>query len=110
TVFYRDDVGTQTIANIVIFNGDSLALRHNRFKFSEIQNNVGTIEASHGAADNFAGAVLKLLVNHLLFGLPNPLHHRLLGGLCGDASEIFWRDFDFDSLPDLRVGFDLTRL
>src|SRR5262249_61593900 len=64
----------------------------------------------HGSTDNFAGTVLKLLVNHFLLSLPNSLHHGLLCSLRRDASEIFRRDFDFYSLTHVRVRFDFTRL
>src|SRR5262249_17492320 len=94
TVFYRHHVRTETITNIVIFNRNSLALRHDGFEFSKVENDVGTVEPTNGATDNLTRAVLKLFVDHLLLRLADPLHHGLLCGLRRDASEIFWRNFD----------------
>src|SRR5436305_5427172 len=86
TVFYRHDVGAETITNIVIFYRNSFALGHDCFEFPKVENDIGTVEPAYGATNNFTRPILKLLVNHLLLSLPNPLHHRLLGSLCRDAS------------------------
>src|SRR2546423_7776631 len=94
SVLDRDHVGAQPIANIVIFNDDALALRHNGFKFSKIKNDVRTIEAADRPADDFAGPVLELFVNHFLLDLADALHHRLLGRLGRDPSEVLGGDFD----------------
>src|SRR4029077_10134175 len=110
TVFYRHHVRAEAITDIVIFHRDSFALRHDCFEFPKVENDIGTVESAHGATDDFARAILKLLVNHLLLSLPNPLHHRLLCSLRRDASEIFRRDFDFQNLTDVRIWFDSTRL
>src|SRR4029077_13209168 len=85
SVLDRDDVGAQAIANVVVFHHHALSLRHDRLKFSEIENHVGTIEPADRAANDFARAVLELFVNHFLLDLANALHHRLLGGLGRDA-------------------------
>ena len=66
------------------------------------------IEAAHRAADDFARAILELLVNHFLLDLANALHHRLLGGLRGDAAEIPRRHFHFHCVARFRVGFDFA--
>src|SRR5947199_2488052 len=110
TVFYRYDVGAETISNIVIFYRNSFALRHDCFEFPKVENDIGTIEPAYGTTDNFARPILKLLVNHLLLSLPNPLHHRLLGSLRCNASEIFRRDFDFYNFAYISVRLNLTRL
>src|SRR5207248_4811780 len=100
----------EAVADIVIFHHHAFALRHDGLEFSKIENHVRAIEAAHRAADDYAGAVLKLLINHFLFDLPNALHHRLLGGLRGDASKISRRHFHLDSVADFRVQFDPARL
>ena len=109
-VLDRDDVGAQPIPHVVILDHDPLALRHDRFKFSEIENHVGTIEASHRAAHDLARAILEFLVDHLLLDLADALHHRLLGSLGGDPPEIFRGHFHFDRFPNGRVGLDPARL
>ena len=100
-VLDRDDVRAEPIADVVVLDHDSLALRHDGFKFPKIENDIGAIEAPDRAADDFARAILELLVDHLLLDLADALHHRLLRGLRGDASEIFRRHFDFDSFADV---------
>src|SRR5262249_19054564 len=110
TIFHRDYVGTETVTDIVVFHRDSLTLRHHGFKFTEVENDIGTVEPSDGAANDFAGTIFKFLVNHLFLGLANPLHHRLLCGLRRDAPAILWRDFDFSGLADVGVRLDFARL
>src|SRR5262249_17293363 len=78
--------------------------------FPKVENDIGTVESPDRATDNFARAILKLLVNHLLLSLPNPLHHGLLCGLRRNASEILRRDFDFYGLAHVGVRLDLTRV
>ena len=109
SVFNRHDIRAQAVAHIVVFHHDAFALRHDRFKFAQIENHIGSIEASHRAADDFTGAVLELFVNHLLFHLANALHHRLFGRLCGDAAEILRSDFHLHGVAHLRVRFDPAR-
>ena len=105
-VLDRDDISAQPIADIVVLDHDALALRHDRFEFSEVENHIGAIEAPDRAAHDLARAILEFLVNHFLLDLADALHHRLLRGLGGDAAEIFRRHFHFDGLADLRVWFD----
>src|SRR5262249_51886510 len=62
-IFDRNDVRAESVAHIVIFYDDSFPLRHNGFKFSKVQNDVGTIKTPHSTADDLTRAVLKLLVN-----------------------------------------------
>ncbi len=108
SVFDRDHVGAEAIADVVIFNHDPFALGHDRFKFSKIENHVRAIEPAHRAAHDFAGAILELLVNHFLLDLADTLHHRLLGGLRRDASKILRGDFHFNRVADLHLRFELA--
>ena len=109
SIFNRDDISAEAIANIVILNHDAFALRHHRFKFSKVENYIGAIEPAHRAADNLARTILEFLVDHFLLDLTNALHHRLLGGLRGDASEILWCDFNFDRVADFHPRFESLR-
>jgi len=110
SVFNRDDISPKTVADIIILHHHAFALRHDRLKFSEIENHVRTIKAAHSAADDLAGSVLELFINHFLLDLPNALHHRLFGSLRGDASKISRSHFHLDRVADFRVGFDPARL
>ena len=80
------------------------------FKFSKIENDIGTIEPSHRATDDFAGAIFEFLVNHFLFSLANPLHHGLLCRLRRDAPKFLRSDFYFHGVTDVSVRFDFARL
>jgi len=88
---------------------DSLALRHDGFKFSKIENDIGTIETPHRATNDFARSIFEFLINHFLLGLANPLHHRLFGSLRCDTSEIFRRDFNLYRVADVYVGLNFAR-
>src|SRR5437870_2214345 len=106
----RDHISAESITDIVILNHHAFALWHDRFKFSEIENHIGTVEAPDRAADDLAGAILEFLVNHLLLDLTDALHHRLFGSLRGDAAEITRGHFHFDGVAHLCVRLDLKRL
>ena len=108
-VFDCDHVRAETIADIVILHDDALALRHDRFKFAQIEDDVRPVETSHGSTDDLARAILKLLVNHFLFGLANSLHHRLLRRLCRDTPEILRCDFYFHNVAYVYVRLDPAR-
>src|ERR1700731_294562 len=101
SVFDRDHISAESIADVVILHNDAFALRHDRFKFSKIENYVRTIEPADRAANDFTRAILELFVNHFLLDLANALHHRLLGGLSGDATKIFRGTSPFIPVPTL---------
>src|SRR5262249_31641916 len=56
-VLDRDHIGAETVAHVVIFHDDSLSLRHDGFKFSKIEDNIGTVEAPHCSTHDFAGTI-----------------------------------------------------
>ena len=109
-VFDRHDISAQPVADIVVFDHDAFALRHDRFEFSEIENHIRAIETPDRSADDLARAILELLINHFFLDLADALHHRLLRGLGGDASKILRRHFHFHFVADRRVRIDLARL
>ena len=87
-VFHGDDVGAEAVADVVILGLDPLAGGHDGLEFAEVDDDIRALEPADGAVDDLAGAVLELVINHLLLHLADALHHRLLGGLGGDAAEI----------------------
>src|SRR3954470_21471503 len=87
-VLDRDDIRAQAIADVVVLNHDAFALRHDGFELAEVENHIRAVEAANRAADNLAGAILELLVDHLLLDLADALHHRLLRRLRGNAAEV----------------------
>src|SRR5207302_8119455 len=109
SIVHRHHISAQSVTDIVIFHHHALALRHDRFEFSEIENYIRAIETAHRSANDFARAVLELFINHFLLDLANALHHRLLGRLRGDAPEIFWRHFYFHNVADFCVRLDSAR-
>jgi len=84
-VFHSDDISAYSIAYGVFFSGDALAIRHNTFEFAEVDDHVRTFETAHGAGDDFTGAILELVVDHLLLRLADPLHDGLASRLCGNT-------------------------
>ena len=110
SIFHRHDIGAQAVANIVIFHDHAFPLRHDGFKLAQIENHIGTIEPAHRAAHDLTGPVLELLVNHFFLDLANPLHHRLLRRLRGDAAKILRRHFHFHCVTDFRLRLDSSRL
>ena len=63
-VLNRDDICAQTVADIVVLDHDTFALRHDRFEFSEVKNHIRAIETPDRAAHDLTRAILEFLVNH----------------------------------------------
>src|SRR5205823_11619446 len=59
TVFDRDHISAKAIPYVVVFDDHPLPLRHDGFKFSKIQNDIGTVETPHSSTDNLARTVLR---------------------------------------------------
>src|SRR5258708_11137881 len=108
-VFYGDHVSPDSVADIIIFGRNSFAHWHDGLKFAEINNDVGTVESANSAADDFAGAILELVKDHLFLDLPNTLQDRLPGCLRSDSSKPFGGNFDFDYVPDIRLRLNFFR-
>src|ERR1700745_2898657 len=108
-VFHGDHISPDSVANIIIFGRNSLAHWHDRLKFAEIDNDVGTVESSNVAADDFAGAILELVKDHLFLDLPNTLQDRLSGCLRSDSPKPFRCNFDFNYVPDIRLWLNFFR-
>ena len=105
-----DDVGAKAVADVVILRLHALAGGHDGLEFAEVHDDVRALEPADGAIDDLAGAVLELVVDHLLLDLADALHHGLLGGLGGDAAEIARGDLHVNELTDLGVGLELLGL
>ena len=99
-IFNSQDVATNAIANIVIFALNALTVRHDSFEFAEINHHVVALEAADGSGNNVAGTVFKFLINHFLLRLAKALHHRLLGSLDSNTTEIFGGDVEFQHSAD----------
>src|SRR5260221_9011505 len=108
-VFYGGHVPRDSVADIIIFGPNSFAHWHDGLKFAEINNDVGTVESPNGAADDFAGAILELVKDHLFLDLPNTLQDRLSGCLRSDSPKAFGCNFDFDYVPDIRLRLNFFR-
>src|SRR4029450_2396039 len=57
-----DDVGADTIADIVIFGLHALLVWHYRLNRPEIDDDVGTNKSLYRAAHNFADTILEFVV------------------------------------------------
>ena len=82
---------------------------HQPFEFSEVDDDVGFFEPADDPADDLAGAVLEFIVDHLLLGLAQALHHRLLGRLGRDPPEVARSDINLDLVARLHIRLDPPR-
>src|SRR5690606_34978328 len=105
SVLHGNDIGSDAVAAIVFLRRDALALMHHALELADVNIDVAALEPSHGAADDVSGAILELVVDHLLLSLAKALHHRLLCRLCGDTPEIRGSDVHLE----IRTNVD-TRL
>ena len=87
-VFNRHNVGANAVTYVILLRRNTLPLMHDSLKLTEVDKYVTTLKAPHRAADNIPGSIFKLVIDHLFLSLPQTLHHGLLGGLCGDPSEV----------------------
>jgi hypothetical protein len=60
---------------------------HYRLGLAQIDEEVVALAAPHRAGDDVADLVLKIVEDPVLLELPQPLHHRLAGGLGRDAPQ-----------------------
>ena len=92
------------------FDARLLRFGHDGFDaVAEIDDDLAAFEAFDEAVDQLADATDVLLVNVVALGLADFLKDDLLGGLRGDASEVFHRARQFEHVADLRAFADLHR-
>src|SRR5690606_38980363 len=96
-----EDVGADAVADVVLLRLHAFAGRHHALELAEVDQHVAAVEAADGAGNDVAGAVLELLVDHLLLRLAQTLHHRLFRGLHGDAAEILRRHVELELVAGL---------
>ena len=72
-------VTTDALANLIFLGRNALAVGQQRFVFTQIDRDIGSLESAHDTTDDVADSVLKLDENQLLLGPPHLLHQRLLG-------------------------------
>src|SRR5205823_1161265 len=90
TVFDRDHISAKAIPYVVVFDDHPLPLRHDGFKFSKIQNDIGTVETPHSSTDNLAPQIARR-ADALLGGREQGIRHSLE------------QDFAFNSALPLQV-------
>ena len=105
-IVHRDDIGAETVPDIVILGHHTFTRGHDPLKFPEVDDHVGFLKPTHGSVHNFPGTVLELLVNHFPLDLADPLVDGLACRLRGNASEVFRGHLDFEFLTKLGIGFD----
>ena len=102
-VFDRHHVGADPVADVVFLGRHPLPRRHHALELAEVDHHIAALEAADRARHDVAGAVLELLVDHLLLGLAQALHHRLLGRLRRDPPEILRRHVELHRVAGLAV-------
>ena len=102
----------------VVLRARLFLARQLRLDAAQLHDDVAVLEPLDDAVDDLADALAVLRVDVLALGLAHLLEDHLLGGLRGDASEIFGRpreldlhvDFGFVAVELLRFGQrDLVR-
>ena len=90
-VVHGDHIRPDTISDVVVLGRHSLPRRHAGFELSEVDHDIVLFKAPYRSTHDVAGAILELVIDHLLLGLAQPLHHGLLGSLHRNTPEILGR-------------------
>ncbi|HEU4938214.1 MAG TPA: hypothetical protein VFT39_17265 [Vicinamibacterales bacterium] len=102
--------GSHSVADGVVFCPRLFLARQLRLDAPEFDNDVAVLEPLHHPADHFADALAVFGVDVFPFGFAHFLENHLLGGLRGDAAEIFGRSWKLDFHVDLGlVAVELLR-
>ena len=97
-----EHVRANEIVDAIVFAGNLLVERHHRFVAAfERHVHVALFVALHGAGHEIVELADVFVVDRVALGLANALHDDLLGGLRGDAAEIFRRHFFVEEIADL---------
>jgi hypothetical protein len=87
-----EDIGTHPVAGPERLARQAFVPAHQALGPAEVDRDVAELVALDDAVDDFAGAVLELLVLALTLGFADLLDDHLLGGLGGDAPEVDGRE------------------
>ncbi len=98
------------VALVERFAGQHLVAPQQRLGAAQVDHDVAVLDALDEAVDDFALAVLVLVVLTLALGLAHPLHDHLLGGLRGDAAKVDRRQRLGQEVSGLGFGIALARL
>ena len=105
-----DDNCADTFALFVGFGSGLLTERKQRFGFSDIHDDIRTLESLRDSVDHFADLLRILVVDILSFGFPHLLKNYLLRCLSRDASQNV-RGFGYlDRVVDFQRVVDFLRI
>ena len=97
------NVSAHAVAVTHVFPRDHLVTTDDAFATAEIDDDIAIFDALDGAVDDFADAVLELVILAVTLGFAHLLHDDLLGGLGGDTAEIHRRQRIGDEVAELGV-------
>ncbi len=100
------DIGTHALALAEALARQKLVAPQDRLGAAQIDHHVAELDALDQAVDDFADAVLELVVLALALGIAHFLHDHLLCRLRGDAAEIDRRQRIGQEIADLRLGIE----
>ena len=103
-------IGANAVAVAEVLARQGLVAAHDRLGAAEIDDDIAVLDALHDAVDDFADAVLVLVVLALALGLAHFLHDHLLCVLRGDPAEIERGQGLGDEIADLRRRIAAPRL
>ena len=103
------DQGADAIALAIALVRNLLLFGQNRLGAAEVDDHVLALEALHDARDDFALAVLELVVNLFALGVADVLDEVLLGRLRRDPAHRGGVELDQNFVADLGLGIVLWR-
>ena len=98
-----------TVAGGEVFARDAFVAAQEGLRPSQVDDDVAEFYALDQPVDDFAEAILELVVLTLALGFAHFLHDHLLGGLGGDAPKIYRRQRLDQEFADLGVRLALAR-
>ena len=99
-----DDDGLHAVVALVVFAGDLFLAGQDGFGAAQVDHPAALVATLHDTGDDLAHAVLVLVVDDLLLGVAHALDDDLLGGLGGDAAQVFHLHAETDFVVDLHGG------
>ena len=84
--------------------GNLLLARQDGFSTAQVDDPAALVAPLHNTGDNLAHAILEFLIDDFLLGVAHALNNHLLGGLGGNAPQVFHLDAETHFVVQLHRG------